>query len=111
MVLIVVVVVVVAVLVLVVAAVVVMVVTVPLITVEDRNGRSAPEQMHHQPSFDRRTPRVYWGEGAAQDPDSSQTRRSIQNIRSVVLQIVRDYRYQGQRQLLSRCNAYFKRAV
>jgi hypothetical protein len=54
-----------------VAAVVVMVVIVPVITVEDRNGRSAVKQMHHQPSFDRRTPRVYWGEGAAEDPDSS----------------------------------------
>jgi predicted Holliday junction resolvase-like endonuclease len=51
--LIVVVVVVIVVLVLVVAAAIVVLI-VPVVTVEDRKGRFAVKQMHHQPSLDRR---------------------------------------------------------
>jgi hypothetical protein len=54
-----------------VVAVVMAVLIVPTVTVKDRNGRCVVKQMHHQPSFDRRTPRVFWDEGAAEDPDSS----------------------------------------
>lgn len=68
--------VVVAVLVLVLAAAAIMaavivVALVPTVTVKDKNGRYAVKQMPHQPSFDRRTPCVFWDEGAAEDPDSS----------------------------------------